>query len=86
MSSPQTEFTVTNVCDTPKPLVSVLVVTYNQEDTLGRTIDSLLAQDLEEPWEILICDDASADGTAGVARRYADAYPDRIRLIVRDRI
>ena len=85
MSSPQTEFSVTNVCDTPKPLVSVLVVTYNQEDTLGRTIDSLLAQDLEEPWEILICDDASADGTAGVARRYADAYPDRIRLIVRDR-
>ena len=42
-------------------MISVIVVTYCQEDTLGRTLDSILAQELDCPYEILVSDDCSSD-------------------------
>ncbi len=56
------------------PKVSVIIVTYNQVDTLARTIESVLAQQCDFPVEIVIGDDASTDGTLSVARSYADRY------------
>ncbi|MBD5194726.1 MAG: glycosyltransferase [Bacteroidales bacterium] len=58
--------------------ISVIVVTYNQEDTIGATLDSILAQQIDEKVEIVIGDDCSADNTETVCRRYAATYPDRI--------
>lgn len=52
------------------PRVSIVVPAYNAEETLGRCLDSLLAQDLQEI-EILVVDDGSADGTAAVSEAYA---------------
>lgn len=65
--------------------ISVIVVTYNQEDTLGRTLDSILAQEDCGPYEILVSDDCSADGTAEVARGYAARYPDIVKVHVNER-
>lgn len=64
------------------PVVSVVVVCFNQQDTIGRTLDSILAQEVDFPYEIVVNDDASSDGTADVVRRYADKYPDIISLHV----
>ena len=46
------------------PKVSIYVSTFNRIDRLKRAIDSVLRQDYTN-WELLICDDASSDGTEG---------------------
>ena len=65
----------------PAPLVTVIVTTYNQEDTIARTLDSVLAQVTDFPFEILIGEDCSTDSTAAICQEYAASHPDRIRLI-----
>jgi GT2 family glycosyltransferase len=49
--------------------ISVVIPARNAEDTLARALDSVLAQ-TRPPDEIVVVDDTSTDGTAGVARRY----------------
>ena len=61
-------------------VISVVVVTYNQEATIARTLDSILAQDIDVPYEIVVGDDASTDGTRAVLADYRSRYPDIIRL------
>lgn len=64
-----------------EPLVSVLVITYNQEAYIARTLDSLLNQDCPFPYEILIGEDCSTDNTKAICEGYAKRHPDRFRLI-----
>lgn len=59
--------------------VSVLVVTYNQQETIARTLDSILAQQTDFPFEIEIADDCSDDRTGEICRDYAARYPEKIR-------
>ncbi len=61
--------------------VSVIVLTYNQEQTIGRALDSVLAQKCEYTYEIVLADDCSTDSTPDICRRYAEEYPDKIRYI-----
>ncbi|MDE6297040.1 MAG: glycosyltransferase [Muribaculaceae bacterium] len=65
--------------------ISVIVVTYNQEDTIARTLDSILAQQTDVPFEIVIGDDCSTDNTESVCRDYAERYPDIIRYFRREK-
>lgn len=64
----------------PVPVVSIVVPAYNAEATIGEMIESVLAQSYCD-YELVICDDASEDGTVQTIESYSD---DRIRLI-RDR-
>ena len=45
------------------PLLSVCIVTYNQKDYIAKAVDSVLAQITDYPFEVLIGDDCSDDGT-----------------------
>ncbi len=63
------------------PLVSVLILTYNQQDTIARAIESVLAQQGGVPFEIIIGDDASTDATRQICLDYARSYPEVIRLM-----
>jgi len=67
------------------PLVSVLVVTYNQEAYIVRTLESLLMQDCLFPYEILIGEDCSTDGTRELCQSMAAKYPNRIRLFLNEK-
>lgn len=68
----------------PSPIrLSVVVLTYNQECYIRQALDSILMQDFEEPWEILIGDDASTDGTPQILKNYQTEHPEKIRLIRR---
>ena len=60
--------------------ISVIIVTYNQQDLLGRCIDSVLFQN-EHLYEIVICDDHSTDKTWDVIETYQQNHPDLIRGI-----
>jgi len=51
-----------------KPLVSIIMPTYNRRDFLLEAIDSVQRQTYE-PLEIIVADDGSTDGTAEVVRR-----------------
>ncbi len=66
----------------PPPLVSALCVVYNQAQYLRQCLDGLVAQETTFPYEIIIHDDASTDGSQDIIREYADRYPDRIRTIL----
>jgi glycosyltransferase involved in cell wall biosynthesis len=55
-----------------RPLVSVLIDTYNQEHFLEQAIDSVLAQDFPaDQMEILVVDDGSTDNTAALVAKFA---------------
>ena len=53
------------------PFVSVLVPAYNAQDTIVRTIESVLAQQ-SASFEVIVVDDGSTDKTAEIVKRYAD--------------
>ncbi|MNS32388.1 putative glycosyltransferase EpsE [compost metagenome] len=63
-----------------KPKVSVLVLCYNQEDTIGQTLESLIGQKTDFNIEILIGDDSSSDQTRAICLSYAEAYPSIVSL------
>ncbi len=62
-------------------MISVIVVTYNQERTIGRTLDSILGQECHVPVEIVIGEDGSTDSTLAVCQTYAERFPDSIRIL-----
>ena len=62
-------------------LISVIVCTYNQQDTIGRTLDSILAQKCHLPIEIVIGEDGSTDDTLAICRQYEKQHPDKIRIL-----
>ncbi|MGN1374952.1 MAG: glycosyltransferase [Prevotella sp.] len=64
-----------------KDLISVIVITYNEEKTIARTLDSILMQKCSMPIEIVIGEDNSTDGTRAICEDYARRYPDIIRLM-----
>jgi glycosyltransferase involved in cell wall biosynthesis len=70
---------------TNKPLVSVLMTSYNREKYITESIDSVLASTYSN-WELIILDDGSADNTFNIAQNYAlkdsriKAYRNRVNL------
>jgi len=64
------------------PVISVIVCTYNQEQTIGRTLEHILAQKTNYSFEIIIGEDASpSDDTRVICEEYAEKYPNIIRLM-----
>ena len=66
-------------------LISVVIITYNQQNTIGRAINSVLTQKCHMPYEIVIGEDASTDGTRAICQEYAKKYPNIIRLFCNER-
>lgn len=65
-----------------KPLLSCCFITYNHEKFISQAIDGMLKQETDFPFEIIIHDDASTDGTAEIIKKYADKYPHIIQTIL----
>ena len=63
--------------------ISVLIPAYNAQGTLGQAVRSAIAQDTPEPFEIVICDDGSSEGTWREIQSLADSYP-QIRTLRND--
>ena len=61
--------------------VSVIVLTYNQETTIKRTIDSILNQQTTYPFKIYIGDDGSSDSTRLICEEYVKNNADKIYLL-----
>lgn len=64
------------------PLLSVLMITYNQSEYIRQAIDSALEQKTDFKFEIVIGDDCSTDGTREIVCEYATLHPDIIRPLL----
>jgi glycosyltransferase involved in cell wall biosynthesis len=65
------------------PLVSVCIQTYQHENFIRTCLDGVLQQQTNFPFEIIIGEDDSTDGTRAICQEYAARYPDLIRLFLR---
>ena len=59
----------------------VIIPTYNEKENAADIIAAVMA--LEGNFHVLIIDDASPDGTAGIVKGLMDTYPDRLHLLER---
>ena len=66
------------------PKVSAFVITYNQERYIRAALEGILAQETTFPFEVVIGDDASTDGTRNIIEEFAARYPDQVRLSCRE--
>ncbi|HMO61644.1 MAG TPA: glycosyltransferase [Ferruginibacter sp.] len=64
------------------PLISVLMTAYNRQDYIAAAIESVLASSYKN-FELIICDDCSADNTVQVARQYA-AKDARVKVFINE--
>lgn len=55
----------------PTPFFSVVIPAYNAERFLVETLESVLGQTFDD-FEVVVCDDASTDGTAEILERFGD--------------
>lgn len=62
-----------------QPLVSVGMTAYNHEKTIAKALNSVLLQETDFPYEIVIADDESSDKTREIILHYAQQYPSIIK-------
>lgn len=65
------------------PVISVVVSTYNHERYIERCLRSIAAQECSYPFEVLVGEDCSPDGTREVLRRLEGELPDNFQIIYR---
>lgn len=62
-------------------IVSVFMLTYNQEQFIAQTIESILIQETSFSYELVIGEDYSIDSTRQICQTYANQFPDKIKLL-----
>ena len=59
----------------------VIIPTYNEKENISAMIDKVFS--LPEPFEMLVIDDGSPDGTAAIVRERQKEFPERLHLMER---
>ena len=67
------------------PLVSIQMITYNHAPFIAQAIEGVLQQKTSFPFDLVIGEDCSTDGTREIVFEYQKKYPDIIRLITSDK-
>jgi len=65
--------------------ITVAINTYNHDAFLDQALEGVLMQQTTYPYEVLVVDDCSTDGTPDVLEHYARRHPGLIRAIVNER-
>lgn len=63
------------------PLVTIQCLVYNHEPYLRQCLEGFVMQQTSFPFEAIVHDDASTDGSAAIICEYAEKYPDIIKPI-----
>lgn len=62
-------------------MVSVVCTAYNHEKYIRDALEGFVRQKTDFPFEVLINDDASTDGTADIIKEYEKKYPEIIKPV-----
>ncbi|MEH2352520.1 glycosyltransferase [Nostoc sp.] len=65
--------------------VSILMITYNHENYIAQAIESILMQQTNFEYEVVIGEDCSTDNTRQIIIDYQNKYPEIIRLLLPDK-
>ena len=65
--------------------VTVLLTTYNHEKYIAQALDTVLMQETEFDYQIVVLEDCSTDRTRGILLGYQKQYPGKIRLRLAER-
>ena len=63
------------------PKVSVCIVTYNQEIYIRQCLLSIVDQETDFDFEVIVSDDCSTDGTREIVQEFAGRYPGAVKPI-----
>lgn len=66
-------------------MVSVCITAYNHEEYIDQAIESVLTQQVDFDYEILIGEDDSSDSTRSIVKKYQEKFPEKIRLFLNSR-
>lgn len=66
-------------------ILSVCLITYNHEKFVAQAIESILKQNTNFNWKLVIADDCSTDQTLSILREYQQKYPEKIHLILQEK-
>ena len=66
----------------PRPRVSVAMITYNHEKFIRQAVESVMMQETDFPYELVIGEDFSTDRTREICLDLQRKYPERIRLLL----
>jgi len=62
-------------------LVDIVMVAYNQEKYIGKAIESVIMQETDYSYKLIIGDDCSTDATYEICNEYALKYPEKVVLL-----
>ena len=65
-----------------QPIVTVWCLAYNQKDFIRDALEGFVMQKTSFPFEVIVHDDASTDGTTAIVQEYARHYPDIIKPVI----
>lgn len=65
--------------------LSVIMITYNHEKFIAQALDSILMQEVDFDYEIVIGEDKSTDRTREIVLEYQKKHPEKIRLLLPER-
>lgn len=61
----------------------VIIPTYNEKENIESIIRTVFS--LPEPFDILVVDDNSPDGTSDIVKSLIDEFPDNLNLLLREK-
>lgn len=64
------------------PTVTVWCLTYNQKEFIKDALDGFVMQKTSFPFEVIVHDDASTDGTTDIVNDYAHKFPNIIKPMI----
>lgn len=64
------------------PTVTVWCLTYNQKEFIKDALEGFVMQKTSFPFEVIVHDDASTDGTTDIVNEYAKKYPEIIKPMI----
>ncbi len=67
------------------PLVSVVLRTYGHAPFIAQAIESVLIQRTDFPFELVIGEDCSTDGTREIVEAYGRSYPEVVKPVLPER-
>lgn len=68
-----------------KPFVSIHMMTYNHARYVAQAIEGVVMQETNFDYQLVIGDDCSSDETSKICKEYQAKYPEKIKLILREK-